>query len=67
MDCNFKQSTLDDKAKSVWDNYTNNEKRNVYATYTGIKLKDVDINGITYSMLPKYVKLALKDKVENMK
>lgn len=48
-------------AKSIWNNYTDNEKRNHFATMTGIKTEHVDLTGMIYSLLPKYVKMSLKD------
>jgi hypothetical protein len=63
MKC-FEQSKLDKEAQSMWNNFTDNQKINVYSSYTGIKPKDVDIGGLTYSMLPKYVKLGIKDIVK---
>ena len=55
------KKTLNIKAKEIWDNYTDEQKRNVYSTYTGIHPKDVDIGGMEYSLLPKYVKMSLQD------
>ena len=57
------KKALNIKAKEIWDNYTNEQKRNVYSTYTGIHPKDVDIGGMEYSILPKYVKMSLQDDV----
>ena len=55
------KKALNIKAKEIWDNYTDEQKRNVYSTYTGIHPKDVDIGGMEYSLLPKYVKMSLQD------
>ncbi len=56
------KKALNIKAKEIWDNYTDEQKRNVYSTYTGIHPKDVDTGGMEYSMLPKYVKMSLVDQ-----
>ena len=55
------KKALNIKAKEIWNNYTDEQKRNVYSTYTGIHPKDVDIGGMEYSLLPKYVKMSLQD------
>ena len=57
------KKALNIRAKEIWDSYTDEQKRNVYSTYTGIHPKDVDIGGMEYSLLPKYVKMSLLDDV----
>jgi len=63
MEC-FEQSKLDKEAQNMWNNFTDNQKINIYSSYTGIKPKNIDIDRLTYSMLPKYVKLGIKDRVK---
>ena len=57
--------TINAKAKEIWDNYSDKQKKNHYATYEGIKPEHVDLTGLTFSMLPKYVKMALIDEIKN--
>ena len=53
------------KGSARWKGMTHEQRVNHYATYTGIKPQHVDLTGMTYSMLPKYVKKSLNDDIDD--
>ena len=57
------QKEITKQAAKLWASKSPEAQKNIYSTYTGIKTCHVDLEGITFSMLPKYVKMAMIDEV----
>lgn len=53
------------KGSAKWKSMTHKQRVNHYSTYTGVKPQHVDLTGMTYSMLPKYVKKSLNDDIND--
>ena len=51
------------KAKALWESKSDEAKKNIYASVTGVKPEHVDLGGMSYNMLPKYVKKTMEDQV----
>jgi len=54
------EKTAAKKGRKLWNSYSDSQKKNIYSTYTGIKPQDVDVGGMEYEILPKYVKKSLQ-------
>ena len=49
------------EGKNKWHALSDDAKKNIYSSFTGIKPEHVDLGGMTYSMLPKYVKKTMEE------
>ena len=57
------QKEITKQAAKLWASKSPEAQKNIYASYTGIKVCHVDLTGMTFSTLPKYVKLSMMDEV----
>jgi hypothetical protein len=47
------------KGEHKWNSLSNEQKKNHYSSYSGVKPEHVDLTGTGYKDLPKYVKKGL--------